>query len=229
MMAFKKSIFVATLAAFLLTTGCGNNTADNTSGAAEVNNSQEQQQVGQQQGQGQGRSPMMNADLMGKIKSINGQTITVYKSSFVPDARGGAGQQPPGGGDQAGADGQQPPGGGDQAGADGQQPPQGNGQNRPNMANMFSDETVDIQVTDSTKIIKTTFENQERKETVLTIADLKADDIVSVDLADDTQNAVTITLSEGGSFGGMGGGMGGGRQGKGQGVAPAAPSSDSAK
>jgi len=76
------------------------------------------------------------------------------------------------------------------------------------MTNMFSEETVDITVTDSTKIVKMTYENQERKETTLTAADLHEGDILSVDLEDGSQIAIMITLSEGGGFGGMGGGMG---------------------
>lgn len=98
------------------------------------------------------------------------------------------------------------------------------------MENMFSDETADIQMTSATKIVKITFVNQQRTETELTAAELKADDIVSVDLEDNTRNAVTITVSEGG-FGGMGG-MGNGprgqrqQQGQQQGDAPAAEQSN---
>ncbi len=214
-MATKNSIIVMSMAAFLLLTGCGNNTAAEAVGtvASQVNDD------GNVLGQQRGQSPRMAADLLGKIKSINGQSITLYKSSFVPGARGGDGgggnQQPPSGA-QDGRDEQTPSG---NAAVEGQQPPQGDGQARSNMANMFSDETVDIQVTSSTKFVKTTFENQEMKETALEIADLKEGDIVSIDLEDNTQNATTVTLNEGG-FGGMGG-MGGGQ---GQEDAPSASS-----
>ncbi|QMV41180.1 hypothetical protein [Cohnella cholangitidis] len=220
-MANSKKLLVTAIAAVILLTGCG---ADSTNQASSTPVAQgnggdiPQDQRGQAPGQGQGRSPMMGADLLGKIKSVNGETITVYKSSFVPGERGqGGGPQPPG-------DNAQPPSG------EGNQPPQGEGQNRPNMENMFSEETSDIQITPVTKIVKIAFENQQRTETELTAAELKADDIVSVDLEDNTQNAVTITISEGG-FGGMGG-MGGGprgqrqQQGQQHGDAPAAEQSN---
>ncbi|WP_239618551.1 hypothetical protein [Cohnella mopanensis] len=219
-MANVKKMLVTAIAAMILLTGCGNDSTNQADGGSAPQNNGGSTPQDQQQGQGQGRSPMMGADLMGKIKSVNGETFTVYKSSFVPGARGqGRGQQQSGddtqptAGDQNG-DNKQPPSG------DGNPPAQGGEQNRPNMENMFTDETVDIQVTSTTKIVKVTFENQQRTETALTAADLKADDIVSVDLEDNTQNAVTITISEGGGFGGMGGGQRGQRQQ--QGDAPAA-------
>ena len=161
---------------------------------------------------------MMAADLIGKIKSVDGNTITLYKFSFQPGDRGlgpGGGGNPPGQGQdgEPPADGQPPAGGDAQA-------PQGEGRQRPDMSNMFSEETVDIRVTAGTKIARIAFANQERTETELTLADLKADDIVSVDLEDGSRNAASITLNEGG-FGGIGG-MGGGRGGWQQGEAPAA-------
>ncbi|MFC5471388.1 hypothetical protein ACFPPD_22115 [Cohnella suwonensis] len=211
-MRVKNGIFVLAMSSVLLLTGCGGGSnGDSQANAAQGNNVQQQGNVqGQDQGQSQGRSPMMGADLLGKVKSISGQTVTVYKSSFTPGARGqGGGQRPEGqtgSGDRSNAnEGDQPPASGDSNGgnAGGDPGAAPSGQNRPNMANMFSDETVDIQVTDATKIVKTTFENNERKETALALADLKEGDIVSVDLEDGSQNAVTITLGQGG-FGGAG-------------------------
>lgn len=171
---------------------------------------QGQQQAGQaggQQGAGPGQGgggPQMGmmADLMGKVKSIGGQTITLYKSNMTFGQGGGRG---PGGGDGEG----QPP-------ADGEMPqrPEGEDGGRMNMDNMFSDETVDVQVTDATKIVTVTFENNEMKETEIALSDLKADDIVSVMLKDDTQVAESITIRTGGF--GFGGGGGGGRQPNGQ-------------
>ncbi|QJD84457.1 hypothetical protein [Cohnella herbarum] len=216
-MAIKQKFIVTTIVALILLTGCGNDSTNQAAGANVDGNAQDQQQD-QAAGQGMGRSPMMGADLMGKVKSIDGETITLYKSSFVPGARGGdGGQRPP----NEGQDGGNNPNSGNQDGnpqppsGEGSPPAQGEGQGRgrPGMAEMFSDETVDVQVTSATKIVKMTFENQERKETEITLADLKADDVLSVDLEDGTQNAVTITLSEGGGFGGMGGG---GRRGQNQ-------------
>ncbi|MGM0881998.1 MAG: hypothetical protein ACQEXQ_13295 [Bacillota bacterium] len=50
-----------------------------------------------------------------------------------------------------------------------------------------------------------TFENEQMVEKEITLANLKTDDILSVMLKDDTQEAESITLSTGG-FGGGGGG-----------------------
>ncbi|RIE02266.1 hypothetical protein D3H35_16170 [Cohnella faecalis] len=203
--------------------GCGSKDDGNGGAAAaptQMNNG------GQQGAGGQNR---MQADLLGKVKSVSGQTITVYKSSFTP------GQGRPGGGANGGGNGQQPPadGNGQQppAGGNGQQPPaDGNGQQPPsgdgqsgggrggfNMDNMFTEETVDIQVTDATKIVKRSFENNQATETEIALADLKEGDVLNVDLKDGTQEAVTISLGNGG-FGMGGGGMGGPRgQGNNQG------------
>ncbi|MDQ0115285.1 hypothetical protein [Paenibacillus harenae] len=73
-----------------------------------------------------------------------------------------------------------------------------------NMDNMFSDETTTIQLTDATKIVSVTFENNEIVEKTVTLADLKADDILSINLKDDTLEAESITIRTGG-FGGGGG------------------------
>ncbi|RKP46705.1 hypothetical protein D7Z26_24155 [Cohnella endophytica] len=224
-MLTKNSILAVAMASLLLLAGCGGggNSANNAGAAAQGQGQDGQAANG---APNRGGSPMMSADLIGKIKSVNGQTVTVYKSSFVPGARGGNGQwqgrgtqQQQQGGTQNGGDAQQSNGA-----QGGELPPQGDGTDRPQrgMADMFTDETEDIQLTDATKIVKTTFENNERKETVLSAADLKEGDIVSIDLEDGTQNAATITLNEGG-FGGFGGGMGGGgRRGQQPDDAPAA-------
>ncbi len=76
------------------------------------------------------------------------------------------------------------------------------------MENMFSDETMDITVTDATKIVSASFADGKMTETDKTLADLKADDIITVQLKDDTQEAESIRL---GGFGG--GGFGGGGRG----------------
>ncbi|MEV5027548.1 hypothetical protein [Paenibacillus sp. LPE1-1-1.1] len=141
------------------------------------------------------------ADLMGKIKSIDGQTITLYKSAM---GQGGPPQGDGTGTAPADGEGAQPPA--DAPAGDGTAP---EGGGRMNMGAMFSDETVTIQVTDTTKITTMTFENEQMAETEMTLADLKADDILSVMLKDDTQEAESITIRTGG-FGGGGGG--GGRQ-----------------
>lgn len=183
-------------------TGCGSKSEDSaTNTAANGQPVQQDQQQGSQQGQGQGRAMM---GTIGKIKAINGQTITIYKSSF---------QRPEGGrmGGNAGtgnaATGNAP------AGNAGAAPQDGNGQapsgdRQRNMENMFSDETMDITVTDSTKIVSATFADGKMTETDKTLADLKADDIITVQLKDDTQEAESIRI------GGFGGGFGGGGRGQ---------------
>ncbi|MFD0671163.1 hypothetical protein [Cohnella sp. GCM10027633] len=196
-----------------LLAGCGSKDADNATGAeANAGVAQQQEQLGNGAAQG-GEQGMMNrmvADLIGKVKSLDGNTLTVYKSSFQPGAMGGRGQGGQGGGggmrgDRPSGDGQQQDGG--QAPQDGQ-PGGGRGMS---FENMFTDETVDITLTDATKIVKREFVDNEMKETELTIADLKADDIVNIALTDGTQEAATITIGMGGFGGGAGFGGGGGR------------------
>lgn len=245
------------LAAVMLA-GCGSK-AD---GGGEQANAQAQVDAGAgQNGQGDMRGGMGMVDengnaanLIGKVKSVNGQTITVYKSSIDPSQMGrgpggpnsGGGQPPSGtpndGSGQAQNDGQASGstgaetgsagtggatgsdevgngnggnvsggggangssggnangnGGGAGTGAEGNRPPGGG------MANMFTDETVDITVTDATKIESTSFENGQATTKEIALADLKADDVITVWLKDGTQEATTIRL------GGLGGGRGG--------------------
>lgn len=144
------------------------------------------------------------ADLMGKVKSVDGQTITVYKSSMTMGQGGGRPQGDGTGEAPAGdppAEGTAPADGTGEAPADGERPerPEGGGMN---MEDMFTDETVEITVTDATKIVSVTFENEQMVETEVALADLKADDILSVTLKDDTQEAETITIRTGGFGGG---------------------------
>lgn len=186
---------VGALALAVVLTGCGTK-----EDAAAEQPDQVQTQGGAQQGGAGGGGQMgmgMQADLMGKVKSIEGQTITVYKSNMTFGGGHGQGDgtgQPPEGEDMP-----EPP-------ADGEAPQDGGG--RMNMDNMFSEETMAVQVTDATKIVSVTFENNEMVEKEVALADLKADDILSINLKDDTMEAESITLRAGG--GGFGGG--GGRQ-----------------
>jgi hypothetical protein len=190
----------ATLALALLA-GCGssntNQSGGNTNDAA-IQQQDQQQQPANGGGQGMNRAPV---DLVGKVKSIAGNTLTVYKSSFTPGQNGGGRMGQGQGGGQQPANGQQ---------GNGQPPAGGAGGGRGQMS--FTEETVDIAITDNTKLIKREFVNNQPQDTELTLADLKTDDIVSVDLQDGTQEAVTITLGMGG--GGFGGG--GGQRGQGQ-------------
>ncbi|WP_053372110.1 hypothetical protein [Paenibacillus sp. FJAT-27812] len=192
--------------------GCGVQ-EEQTSAETKADSPGEVQQNGsngstQPKGSGAGMRQMgAQADLMGKVKSINGQTITLFKSAM--------GQGGPPQGDGAGGEGQQPPADGEQP-ASGERPqapagdgtaPEGGGRG---MGAMFTDETVDVEVTDATKIVSVTFENEQMVEKDVALADLKADDILSIMLKDDSQEAESITIRAGG-FGGFGGG-GGGRQ-----------------
>ncbi|MUT67585.1 hypothetical protein [Paenibacillus sp. NEAU-GSW1] len=198
---FSAAVIVAAL------TGCGANADTTTPSTAEVGELSDQQRPA---------GGMMMGGTLGKIKSIDGQTITIYTSSFNPGERpngGGGGQQD--GQAPAMDDGEmpQPPQDGEKPAGDGAV--QGERPQRPeggmmNMENMFTEETAEITVSDATQIISTTFENNERKETTLTLADLKADDVITITLKEGTQEAEAIRLGGFGGFGG--GGMGGGRQ-----------------
>jgi hypothetical protein len=203
----KKGMIAAGAALVLvLMTGCGSDQTSNGGQNVNAGVSQEQPANGQTN-----RQPV---DLLGKVKSINGQTITVYKS--VPGGPGGQGRQ--GGQGGQGNGGQQPPSDNQQPQGGGQQPADGNGGRQGRMNMEFTEETVDVQVTESTKIVKREFVDNQMNETEITALDLKADDIVSIDLKDDTQEAVTISLGNGG----MGGARGqGGVRGQNQGQTPA--------
>ncbi|NIK78408.1 hypothetical protein FHS15_003546 [Paenibacillus castaneae] len=163
-----------------------------------------------------GMRPMgAQADLIGKVKAIDGDTITLFISAMTMGRgarpQGNSADDMPAGGGQPPADGEMP--------ADGERPqaPAGDGAasarggGRMNMESMFTDETVLLHVSDATKIISRSFENEQMVEKELTLADLKTDDILSVMLKDGTQDADTITLSVGG-FGSGGFGGAGGRQ-----------------
>lgn len=193
--SWKWAVGALSLAVFL--TGCGTKEEAAPEQQGQV---QTQTEGGMQQGAGGGPQMGMQADLMGKVKSIDGQTITVYKSNMAfGGGRGqgdGTGQPPEDGQPPDGGEMPQPPADGDAQ--------QGGGEPM-NMDNMFSDETTTVQVTDATKIVSVTFENNEMVEKAVALADLKVDDILSINLKDDTLEAESITLRTGG-FGGGGGG-----------------------
>ncbi|WP_217596682.1 hypothetical protein [Cohnella sp. GbtcB17] len=225
----KWTMFAAVALAVAVLAGCGSKSENN--GTASV------AAAGDQSAAGQGGSfgGMQAAGTLGKIKSVNGNTITIYKSSFQPGQGGGrmGGNRQGGGGPNEGddaapsGDAQQPNGDPPQQGADGQAGGRagqgrqgGQGGQRPDMANLFTEETEDITVTDATKIFKTEMADGQRTETEIAIGDLKADDVITVTLREGTQEAESIRL--GGFGGGFGGGMRGGQgqeQGQGQGQA----------
>lgn len=188
-------------------TGCGANAEQGSNSSVVVNQQQQQQQ------RPEGGMRMGNGT-MGKIKSIDGQAITLYKSSFTPGQQGQGGGE--GGSGESEQQGNQP--GGQQQGESAERPQmqegftplEGSGMNRDNM---FTEETMVITVTDTTTITALSFENEQSVETLKALTDLKADDIITVTLKEGTQEAESITL---GGFGG-GRGFGGVRpQGSGQ-------------
>lgn len=209
-----RKALLAGVALALALAGCGSKNEGAAAGGANEAAVQQQNQRQPPAGQegGNGGPGMMNrapADLIGKVKSIDGNTLTVYKSSFTPGQGGGA-RRGNGMRRRQSGDGQQPSEGAQpveqgqpQAPADGQRQ-QGGGRGGMNFENMFTDETAEITVTDGTKIIKREFVDDKMQETELALADLKADDIVTIDLMDGTQEADTITLGTSG-FGGRGG------------------------
>ncbi|ODP29786.1 Dentin sialophosphoprotein [Paenibacillus nuruki] len=158
-----------------------------------------------------------NADLMGKIKSIDGNMITIYKSTIDPSQMvqgGGKGMsappegQPGDGGASPADGGQSPPATPDGESAqapvnEGSQAPASSEQASTGGKDMFSDETVTITVSDSTTFSTMTMENNEMTTTTKALSDLKADDVINVWLnTDDSSVADQIQL-----FNGMGGGM----------------------
>lgn len=230
----KWTLAVSGALAIALLSGCGSK-EDNAASGQNV----QQEKAGNGAGQaGQGRGGMEMgmvdengnpASLIGKVKGISGQTITVYKSSFDPSQMGQGRQRPNGNGSNDG--GQPPSGSNGQAPADGSanngangggQATSGNGQaqtgssqngsgnRRPGggMANMITDETEDITVTDGTKIESVSFENGQATTKELAVSDLKADDVLTIWLKEGTQEAATIRV------GGFGGGFGGGNRGQ---------------
>ncbi|MBD2868045.1 hypothetical protein [Paenibacillus arenilitoris] len=200
---WKMALGAAVMTALLA--GCG--AQGEQSGAEALQGQQGGETSGaQQQGNGGGQPSgggalQMGApaDLMGKVKSVDGQTITLYQSAMPM----GQGNRPEGGQmpevgerpDPPAEDGAAAEGGGPSA--DGEAAPPGGG-GRMSMEEMFTEETVEVTVTEATNIVSVTFENEQMVEKELTLADLKADDILSIALKDETQDAETITVRTGG-------------------------------
>ncbi|PWV92463.1 hypothetical protein DFQ01_13524 [Paenibacillus cellulosilyticus] len=110
---------------------------------------------------------------MGKIKSISGSKITIYKSSMS------------------------------QGKPSGQAPSEGESGDASQPSDMFTEETMVIEVTSSTKLIEISFDNNERTEQTIKLTDLKEGDILRIQLTDGTQQASSIELSSGGFGGGQ--------------------------
>jgi hypothetical protein len=224
-------MMAGSLLAAILLAGCSSDTAPAaaTSGDTQTAQTQSGSKAAQPDGTaGAGQNRMDRAGMnIGKIKSISGNTITLYTADMpARQQNGGEGTAPEGGaaapGNAAGgapAEGQgTPPEGGQPTDGGGKDAAQGGGRQGGGMMQNFSEETTDITTGSDTQYVSVTFDNGAQTETALSLSDLKADDIIQYTLKTDTTEAEKITLSTGG-FGG--GGMGGGGRGQGQGKAPA--------
>ncbi|WP_340033993.1 hypothetical protein NST50_04465 [Paenibacillus sp. FSL E2-0202] len=202
------------LLASLLLAGCSTNSesegtavTNNQANTAPADNAEAQQSQGN--GNQQNGRPGMSMNF-GKIKSISDNTITIYTSEMPsPPAQGtgdtaGADMQngqagtPPERpeGDQGSENGTPPEGGIPEGGApDGGG--QGGGPQGGGMQQTFSEETTDITIDADTKIVTMTFDNGTRQENTISLADLKADDIIQYTLKSDSTVAESITLSSG--------------------------------
>ena len=209
------------LIAAILLAGCGSNT--DTSASSAGNSQAAQTQSGDSAAQpvappgagDKGMNGMNRAGMnIGKIKSISGSTITVYTAEMPAGrmqngGKGGEGTAPEGQGTapEGGQDGQPPEGQGTAPEGGKQGSGQGGGQGGGHQGGMmqnFSAETTDITVTSDTQYVSVTFDNGEQKETALSLADLKTDDVIQYTLKTDTTTAEKITLGAGGFGGGNG-------------------------
>ncbi|ETT61532.1 MULTISPECIES: hypothetical protein [Paenibacillus] len=206
------------LLASLLLAGCSTNSeaegtavANNQANTAPVDNTDAQQSQGNDNQQN-GRPDMsMN---FGKIKSISDNTITIYTSEMPsPPAQGTGGtagadmqngqagtppERPEG--DQGSENGTPPEGGMPEGGGpDGGG--QGGGPQGGGMQQTFSEQTTDITIDADTKIVTVTSDNGTRQENTISLADLKAGDIIQYTLKSDSTLAESITLSSGNPMG----------------------------
>lgn len=194
----KKNSSLASLSlasALLLTVlaGCGTTSSDVQSNPSAVTETDTSTSTNANDSETQGSM------LLGKVKTIEGNTLTIYTSSIQPgEGNGGepsAGEAPQGEAPQ----GEAPQGATSTDLGTGTPPEQGDvpegsvpelpegGAAPPSMDHLFTDETIEITITDTTTMPST---------------DLKADDIVDITLEEGTQSALSIQVHEG--FGGPG-------------------------
>ncbi|MRN51455.1 hypothetical protein [Paenibacillus monticola] len=196
------------LLASILLAGCGTNTNTNTKVQTDASAAQPVPSAGANENGNPNKA--MN---IGKIKSISGSTITIYAAdmTMAPGQNGGgngtgvpqgdqsAAPQGSAGGEQGTA-----PEGGMQEGSGGQdRGMRGGGMQGGRMQQNFSAETTDITIGADTTISSVTFDNGSQKESTLSLADLKADDIIRYTLKTDSTEAASITLNNGNPGGGM--------------------------
>jgi outer membrane murein-binding lipoprotein Lpp len=188
------------LLASLLLAGCSSSSeTDQTSAANNQANTAPADNTDAQQSQGNGNQqngrPNMSMNF-GKIKSVSDNMITIYTSEMPSPPAQGTGDTTGGDmqNDQAGTPPERPDS--DQGTENGAAPeggmPQGGG-----MQQTFSEETTEITIDADTKIVTVTFDNGTRQENAITIAELKADDIIQYTLKSDSTVAESITLSNG--------------------------------
>ncbi|WCT55042.1 hypothetical protein PQ456_17915 [Paenibacillus kyungheensis] len=235
----KWTLLLGTTMAIAMLSGCSTNsetalTAQTTTSTADASATDSTTQATATPSTG---IEQATADLMGKIKSIDGNSITLYKSTIDPsqmgkDRDGGMSTPPegqPGDGGASPADGGQvPPATPDGESAQvpanaGSQAPAASGtsdttnnsatgstpaeQGDRGGNNMFSEETMTITVSDNTVISAMTMENNEMTTTTKALSDLKADDVINVWLNTDDSSLGDQIQI----VNGMGGGIRGGQ------------------
>ncbi|WIV20913.1 hypothetical protein QPK24_09665 [Paenibacillus polygoni] len=184
------SLSLASVLVLTLLSGCGSTTDDAESNPAAVTEANPSTSANTNESETQGTL------LLGKVKSIEGSTLTIYTSPTQP--REGNGGNPPA---RKAPQGEAPQGEASQgevpaAGSGpGTTPPQqgeapegtvpdmpADGAAPPSMDNLFTDETMEITITDSTTMPSTS---------------VQADDIVNITLEEGTQNAISIQVHNG--------------------------------
>ncbi|WP_454190687.1 hypothetical protein [Paenibacillus sp. Marseille-Q7038] len=185
------SLSLASALLLTLLSGCGSTSDDAQSNPSAVTEATTSTSTNANGSETQGTM------LLGKVKSIEGSTLTIYTSSIQPgEGNGGeppAGEAPQGEASQDGIpQGEAPAGSGT-----GTLPEQGevlqgtapempeDGSAPPSMDQLFTDETIEITITDTTTTPST---------------ELQADDIVDITLEAGTKEAISIQVHNG--FGG---------------------------
>ncbi|GGH26295.1 hypothetical protein [Paenibacillus segetis] len=177
------------LVASMLLGGCSSNPESQSNTTAQINSSPNQQS------QVQNGRPNMSMNI-GKIKSINDNTLTIYTADMSnrPTRNDGGEDIQKGQGDVP----KKPEG--EQGIANGVPPEEGmpiGGRQGSGMKQSFSEETTDITIDADTKIVTITFDNGTRQESPISLSDLKTDDVIQYTLKADTQIAESITLNNG--------------------------------
>lgn len=175
------SLSLASALLLIMLSGCGTTSDDVQTNKAAVTETDTSTSANANAAETQGTL------LLGKVKSIEGSTITIYTSSTQP-SEGNGGKPPAGEAPQ----GDVPAGSGTGTPPEQGETPEGtvpempvDGAAPPSMDQLFTDETIEITITESTTMPST---------------ELQAEDIVNITLEEGTQNALSIQVHEG--FGG---------------------------